>query len=273
MKTSNKQISLFGEDELTSSQEDSHASHTQWQESEKEKKMRDISGRRCLERFGRFNRNGSWAKTFSELLIGTGGWYSMRCSLTWRLKGTKYNRMFFQLVPSTLRTEGTGFGLLPTINSCDANTANHSNNHDLKKGYLRGMATAGLLPTPAPGTHDRGMHPHKGVVNALLNNEKPKIQELLVDRVFAEELKKQGVTYVESFRQKLSPTPTWQDGGKNASLPPSQINRADSIVKRILLEDPKAGQHSQLNPLFVAEMMGFPVDWTVLPFQNGETKA
>lgn len=29
---------------------------------------------------------------------------------------------------------------------------------------------------------------------------------------------------------------------------------------------------SQLNPLFVAEMMGFPPDWTELPFLNGEKK-
>lgn len=29
---------------------------------------------------------------------------------------------------------------------------------------------------------------------------------------------------------------------------------------------------SQLNPLFVAEMMGFPIDWTVLPFLGGEKK-
>ena len=29
------------------------------------------------------------------------------------------------------------------------------------------------------------------------------------------------------------------------------------------------GKTSQLNPLFVAEMMGFPPDWTVLPFQSG----
>jgi DNA (cytosine-5)-methyltransferase 1 len=28
---------------------------------------------------------------------------------------------------------------------------------------------------------------------------------------------------------------------------------------------------SQLNPRFVAEMMGFPTDWTILPFLNGET--
>lgn len=31
----------------------------------------------------------------------------------------------------------------------------------------------------------------------------------------------------------------------------------------------KTGHASQLNPLFVAEMMGFPPDWTVLPFQSG----
>jgi hypothetical protein len=31
------------------------------------------------------------------------------------------------------------------------------------------------------------------------------------------------------------------------------------------------GAGSQLNPRFVAEMMGFPPNWTELPFQNGET--
>jgi hypothetical protein len=33
------------------------------------------------------------------------------------------------------------------------------------------------------------------------------------------------------------------------------------------------GQGSQLNPRFVAEMMGFPVNWTELPFLSGEQKA
>ena len=31
------------------------------------------------------------------------------------------------------------------------------------------------------------------------------------------------------------------------------------------------GTNSQLNPRFVAEMMGFPPNWTELPFQSGET--
>jgi hypothetical protein len=29
------------------------------------------------------------------------------------------------------------------------------------------------------------------------------------------------------------------------------------------------GKTSQLNPRFVLDMMGYPVDWTELPFQNG----
>ena len=33
----------------------------------------------------------------------------------------------------------------------------------------------------------------------------------------------------------------------------------------------RTGETSQLNPLFVMEMMGFPPDWTELPFLSGET--
>jgi DNA (cytosine-5)-methyltransferase 1 len=57
---------------------------------------------------------------------------------------------------------------------------------------------------------------------------------------------------------------------KRITTTESQINRHDSIVKRIL-QTTQTGSNSQLNPLFVAEMMGFPPNWTVLPFQSGET--
>jgi hypothetical protein len=92
------------------------ASRTVQQENDLERKMTVTSGRKCLEQFGRFNRAGLWAKTFAALLIGTGDWYSTRCRLTWKLKATKSHRFYFQLVPSTLPTEGTEFGLLPTSN-------------------------------------------------------------------------------------------------------------------------------------------------------------
>jgi len=44
-------------------------------------------------------------------------------------------------------------------------------------------------------------------------------------------------------------------------------NLAEQIAHKI------GGGTSHLNPQFVAEMMGFPTDWTILPFQSGETKA
>ena len=31
-----------------------------------------------------------------------------------------------------------------------------------------------------------------------------------------------------------------------------------------------SSKNSQLSPQFVMEMMGFPTDWTLLPFLNGE---
>lgn len=69
----------------------------------------------------------------------------------------------------------------------------------------------------------------------------------------------------------MPPTPTCNDM-KNASLPPSHGNRADSIVKRIVSENPQAGESQQLNPAFVGEMMGFPPDWTINPFIHGGTE-
>jgi hypothetical protein len=92
----------------------------------------------------------------------------------------------------------------------------------------------------------------------------------------------------------MLPTPMAQDG-KNSTLPKSQINRT-SIVGMLCTPTAQAsrgntsdkrgkgnltdqiaemelmpGQTSQLNPRFVMEMMGFPPDWTELPFLSGET--
>ena len=57
---------------------------------------------------------------------------------------------------------------------------------------------------------------------------------------------------------------------RNVSLPPSQAKRDGGMVKTAMRSDEyRAGAGFQLNPLFVAEMMGFPADWTALPFQGG----
>lgn len=69
-------------------QVDFRANHTQPLDLERAKKTKDISGLKCLEQFEKFNRAGLWAKMFMASLIGMGDWFSTKCKLTWRLKGS-----------------------------------------------------------------------------------------------------------------------------------------------------------------------------------------
>jgi hypothetical protein len=214
-----KQTSLFGTKRLTYSQADSPVSHIQPQVNDLGKRTSDISGRRCLERLEKLNHVGSLAKTFTVLLVGMTGWSSKRCKLTWKMKGTKSNRIYFQLHPSTLSIEEIESGLLPT-----PRVKGHGNSHqrieDGKIDDLTTMAKNGMLPTPT--------------------------------------------------------TRDWK-----ASISPSGIMRKDGKYRTDVLSNmpvllgehcqQRPGKTSQLNPLFVEEMMGFPENWTLLPFLNGET--
>ena len=136
----------------------------------------------------------------------------------------------------------TEFGLLPTVL-----TKNNENRQSIGYGpnlgmHLMQMGKSGLLPTPltsdknSPAVHGKGGQDLRTVI---------------------------------VMQAGLLPTPTVNDM-KNATLPASQAGRNNSIVKRILNSDLQIGDTSQLNPRFVLEMMGFPPNWTELPFLNGE---
>ena len=67
----------------------------------------------------------------------------------------------------------------------------------------------------------------------------------------------------------LLPTPTARDWKGAPTL--EHFARKGKNPQQGSLPDffAQAGRSFQLNPLFVAEMMGFPVNWTVLPFLPG----
>jgi len=259
MQTLQKQISLFTEEILTSLRADSLANHTALPGLEREKMTNAICGRTCLERFERLNHVGLWAKTFSALLVGTGGWYSKRCKLTWKLKGTKYNRIYFQLQPSTLPIEETGFGLLPTVTAVQRDHPEHVDKlkavsaetlASRKAGNLRPSYSImdavnfyGILPTPQARDWKAADKPESGN--------------------FQRKLEKGWTIDLNSLAQML-PTPMASDCGDKVT----GLENQDSLTKRARS---MTGKTSQLNPLFVMEMMGFPPDWTLLPFLNGET--
>jgi hypothetical protein len=182
--------------------------------------MNATCGPKCLEQYEKFNHVGSWAKTFSALLIGMEGWYSKRCKLIWKLKGTKSNRMYFQLRPLALHTEGTESGLLPTPRAQEIdNSKERIANNQIDS--LPTMAKMGMLPTPATRDANNAEYPDK-----------------YQKRKEYQAMKGVNLEYpLRQFAMDINPT----------------------------------GKTSQLSPQFVLEMMGFPTDWTELPFLNGET--
>lgn len=110
---------------------------------------------------------------------------------------------------------------------------------------LNELAVKGMLPTPMSRDYRSPDKPESA------NFQRKKEQGWTID--------------LNSFVGMMN-TPSAQDA-KNSTLPESQLN-LDSVVGDIL----KTGATGQLNPQFVLEMMGFPNDWTLLPFLSGEMK-
>lgn len=76
-------------------------------------------------------------------------------------------------------------------------------------------------------------------------------------------------TLALAARMGLLSTPTANDA-INSSLPPSQAKRKSGVVHDVMISHPsRIGKGSRLNPRYVAQMMGFPPDWTELPFRHG----
>ena len=312
METSQKQTSLFTEEKLTSSQGDFLANRTAQQENDSARKMLDTSGRKCLEQYGRLRQHTSWGKTFMGLLIGMGGWSLTRCNLTWKLKGTKSNRLYFQLAVSEHPTKGTESGLLPTVTAMsDAEAKMKSTQQKTGSKHSVGLGSAmvmGLLPTPmaCEGHKNMSCSDQKYLSNYARKGllPTPKATEIEEDydkwkarMVASGNPKNVGKTTtnlgtmaksglpptpdcsdrrsdkssqwgLSNFaKNSLLPTPKSQEARGNASKDRGKFNLTDEIASRY---NPP-GASSQLNPRFVGEMMGFPPNWTELPFLNGET--
>lgn len=194
----------------------SRASRSASQESGEAQKTIATCGPRCSTLFGLFDPAGSWARTFTESLIGRKSWSSNRCALTWRRQDTRCSRTLYRLAVSALPTVGTDAGLLPTPTAIDAGS----------------------------GRMNKSLSPNA--------SERP--------------------TLAMASKMGLLPTSTANDA-KNVTLPASQGIRKGGLSKKVMQSDEyRTGTGSRLNPLYVAEMMGFPGNWLVSPFLGGAGK-
>jgi len=178
------------------------------------------------------------------------GWSSRRCALTWKLVGTPFNRSYFQLAVSALPTEGIAFGLLLTPTTREEVMDTDKFKERMEK-YDNGttvpnLATqvVGLLPTPVVQYGGIAKKEEIEGMNKVKNGKRV-----------------QGLNLHDLAINQMLPTPTTGADHKTQYAQGRKSLRC------------KLGQSSQLSPLFVEEMMGFPKNWTASPFQSGDEKA
>ena len=98
--------------------------------------MTVTSGQKCLPLLKSTGPVGLLAR----MLLTSSIWHSTTCFLTWKVKATKRKHLFFQLVPSTPRTDATdaGFWATPTV----------SRGGNYGTGSLKLPGQVKLWPTP-----------------------------------------------------------------------------------------------------------------------------
>ena len=285
-KTSRIPTSRNGEDGLTCSQEGFRASPFLWPDEERERRMTATCGRTCYVRYMKSDPFGSLVRT----LLETSRWFSPARRLRWEAKplyservtlkehrsgkntssrpsavtlnvrDIPSSRLLYRLVPSARPTGGTGCGLLlPTPTAIDSGSGliNKSPSPGAKKRPTIALAAKmGLLPTPL-SRDVKGGEKVTGTVKTRASGET--FSARLAD------LAESGLLLTPCASDGKRATMTMESLKKKDKPNAENSNLAEQIAHRI------CGGDSRLNPLFVAEMMGFPVTWTVLPFQSGGT--
>ena len=194
----------------------------------------------------------SW-KTAQFSLLGD----SELSSVIWPRSGMTAGGQCWELPMLERRTSGTGCGcshrwLFPTP-TCNPEAPNHGSNskgpHNLKEVALNGWSPGQMWPTPTVcGNYNRkGASATSGdglataVATSLTTNHSES-------------------TDAPTVKAMTFPTPTVNDS-KNSTLPESQRNR-DGLAGTLLRSGIQPG--GQLNPRWVAWLMGWPIDHTSL---------
>ena len=142
--------------------------------------------------------------------------------------------------------------LLPTPNAREADKYTKKYNPKSQMGKaLTAMAMNGMLPTPTARSYKNGSKPEDG-------RTKRKIE--------------QGWTMElnDLAACGMLPTPTTNDYKGASTLEELEKRRRNPATNSLADRFSQTGKTSQLNPLFVEEMMGFPCLTTLLPFLKKE---
>lgn len=250
----------------TSLREDSPASRSARRGSERVPMMTATCGQKCLELYELSRRHGSSLRTCVGYLLSAAAWCSSRCALTWKEQVTKSSRLLFQLVPSTPRTAGTGYGLLPTAKAQNAMASGPSrvgNKVDLQTKIA-------MLPTPqvfdATASHINGKE-YSGT-----NSHAEKLEQAINRRSMLPTTNA-GHDYRDT---KMKPSAAEGKHGKSIAgvlslLPTPRASkhthqsRSDFTPNLAYRIGESGGNGLRLQPAFVEWMMNYPLGWTDVP--------
>lgn len=212
-------------------------------------------------------------------------------AVTLNEKVTKSSRLLFRLVPSVRPTDGTGCGLLqeellPTpqtqgLKVCNADGKTEFMPLELLPSPVASDATTGAII----GECDKFVATGNGTLRKINRNGTNGSVGLAR---MVQLLPTPNASEAEKYTTKYNPNSQMGKGltamAMNNMLPTptaschnavTTANRKDGTSRESQLNHliaRQVGHTSQLNPLFVQEMMGFPYLWTELPFQNGGRK-
>ena len=137
--------------------------------------------------------------------------------------------------------------LLPTPNASEGEKYTNKWNPNSQMGQsLSAMAGSGLLPTPRANKVDDCNLDNPGVAN----RNKAKLEEEVAKIV----------------QSGLMPTPTAHCYNQGTAKEHPIVNRDTELNHCIARRVSDDGIPSRLSPLFIEEMIGFPLMWTALPF-------
>lgn len=250
------------------SQEDSHASRSRSLVEERERTITATSGRTCFGRFGKFSPLGSLVRT----LLESRRWWSPAKSLSWGVQtiysrrityterkasshSTKSaktlkkldipsNRLLFQLVPSEHRTEETGFGLLPTVQTQGLKQCNKQGKTEFMPLDLLPTPNAMDIPHKDMEINERGRrNPKKGKTDHSLGLEDMAVASLLptptaIDRGGGRTNKSLSPNAAErptlalAARKGLLPTPTVAQARHKKRIEALKEKGAESMCSR-----------------------------------------
>jgi hypothetical protein len=271
MTTSFNSAQLSLEDALTSSAGDFPASLSARPESERAKRMTATSSRRLAELLQKQDPSGSFLKT----LLACSAFSNQTVYLKWKLKRLS----FFVRTVTTKRTA-------PLSDSSEGLSEASFQRSVQQDMYYHSLKTARqsfcvfrLLPlTPRTKGTGSGLLPTPTATE--IANTGTTVAQIQDGRELTDRKNDKGTGGQVSLTDFLIYY-TLQAQSTTSKLAPE--NTPVSILERLIRILPgaeqtgkttfPAGKYGQLNPRFVAEMMGFPPNWTELPFLPGVQKA